>query len=81
MTGVARFEFAVFFLVPEERCEALHLVIHRDTLLQAGNERGDFDALLLLCAHGRADGCKEVGVIGVDDVLVGESQGADERIL
>ena len=56
-------------------------MVHRDALLQAGDQRGDFDALLLLCAHGRADGCKEVGVIGVDDVLAGESQCADERIL
>ena len=78
---VARLEFAELFLVSEEGLQSLHLVIHRDALLEALNQIVDVYALLLLGAHGRADGRKEVGVIRVDDVLVRESQGADEGVL
>ena len=81
VAGVARFKFAVFRIVSEEGLQSLHLVVHGDTLLEALNQVIDVHTRFLFGAHRGADGCKEVGVFGIDDVLIRKSQGSDEGVL
>ena len=81
VAGVARFKFAIVFFVFEERGQSLHLVVHGDTLLETLNQIVDVHARFLFGTHRGADGREEMGIIRVDDVLVRESQGADEGIL
>ena len=81
VAGVARFKFAVFRIVSEEGLQSLHLVVHGDTLLEALNQVIDVHPRFLFGAHRGADGCKEVGVLGIDDVLIRKSQGSDEGVL
>ena len=81
VAGVARFKFAIVFFVSEERGQSLYLVVHGDTLLEALNQVIDVHTRFLFGAHRGTDGSKEVGVLGIDDVLIRKSQGSDEGVL
>ena len=76
--AVARAEFLVGRLVGEERLHALDLKLHfnigGELVYHFFHSKSD----LLLRIEGRADRSEEVGIVGVNNVLLVEIQGADK---
>ena len=80
MAGVARLEFLIVRLILEERRETLDFMVHRDALFQARNQCIDVNAFLLFDTHCGTDCRKEMGIRRVNDIFVGQTQGADKCI-